>query len=87
MEDAVLVGPVEGLYVLPSHIDLVGAEIELLQANEREYVLKRCLSLLIDHALFHIRLTPFINDRTALSFVASDFSDYLCAMVFLRWRE
>lgn len=73
VEDAVLVGPVEGLYVLPSHIDLVGAEIELLQANEREYVLKRCLAPVIDqYDYILIDCSPSLGLITVNSLVASD---------------
>ena len=34
---------IEGLDIIPSHIDLVGAEIEMLNLNERERVIKRLL--------------------------------------------
>ena len=34
-EEAVLPTEVEGLYILPSHIDLVGAEIEMLNLPNR----------------------------------------------------
>ena len=34
---------VEGLDVLPSHIDLVGAEIEMLNLTNREQILKKVL--------------------------------------------
>ena len=34
---------VEGLEIIPSHIDLVGAEIEMLNVAQRESVLKRIL--------------------------------------------
>ena len=34
---------VEGLEIIPSHIDLVGAEIEMLNLEQRETVLKRML--------------------------------------------
>lgn len=36
------------LYVLPSHINLVGAEIELISMQDREYVLKNVLHSLSD---------------------------------------
>ncbi len=34
----------EGLDIIPSHIDLVGAEIEMLNLNNREQILKRILT-------------------------------------------
>ena len=36
------------LYVLPSHINLVGAEIELISMQDREYILKNVLHSLSD---------------------------------------
>ena len=35
---------VEGLYVLPSTVDLAGAEIEMVSMNQRELVLKKAIS-------------------------------------------
>ena len=35
---------VENLYILPSHIDLVGAEIEMLNMDNRERVMKNILT-------------------------------------------
>ncbi len=40
---AVLTTEIKGLHLLPSHIDLVGAEIEMLQMTDREQVLKKAL--------------------------------------------
>jgi chromosome partitioning protein len=39
-KDAIIETSTPNLYVLPSHIDLVGAEIELVQKMRREYILK-----------------------------------------------
>ena len=39
---------VEGLDIIPSHIDLVGAEIEMLNLENRERILKQILTPLID---------------------------------------
>ena len=43
VHDAIYTTDIEGLDVIPSHIDLVGAEVEMLNIDEREYVLKRIL--------------------------------------------
>ncbi|ATS02471.1 ParA family protein [Porphyromonas gingivalis] len=40
--------PVEGLDIIPSHIDLVGAEIEMLNLPEREKVMRRLLRGIAD---------------------------------------
>lgn len=34
---------IEGLDIIPSHIDLVGAEIEMLNLNDREHILKKVI--------------------------------------------
>jgi chromosome partitioning protein len=45
---AIINTEVEGLTILPSHIDLVGAEIELLKLDQREKVLSEILTPLKD---------------------------------------
>jgi chromosome partitioning protein len=42
-KDAIVDGQMESLSVLPSHINLVGAEIELVDMEEREYLLRKAL--------------------------------------------
>lgn len=46
--EAVQPTPVEGLDIIPSHIDLVGAEIEMLSLPEREKVMLRLLRGIAD---------------------------------------
>ncbi|OAV76173.1 Sporulation initiation inhibitor protein soj [Bacteroidales bacterium Barb7] len=46
---AVVPTEIDGLEVLPSHIDLVGAEIEMLNRDKREYVLENVLLPLKDN--------------------------------------
>ena len=43
VHDAIYTTDIEGLDIIPCHIDLVGAEVEMLNIDEREYVLKRIL--------------------------------------------
>ena len=43
VHEAVYTTDIEGLDIIPSHIDLVGAEIEMLNLTDREKVLKRLL--------------------------------------------
>jgi chromosome partitioning protein len=45
---AVLKTEIEGLHLVPSHIDLVGAEIEMLQLPDREQVFKNALAPVVD---------------------------------------
>src|SRR5690554_7313732 len=40
---AILKAEIDNLFVLPSHIDLVGAEIEMLNMPKREYVIKEVI--------------------------------------------
>ncbi len=42
-KDAVINTEIEGLDIIPSHIDLVGAEIEMLNMEDREHKLKQIL--------------------------------------------
>lgn len=42
------------LHIIPSKIDLIGAEIELLELKEREYLLKKCLKEIENDFLFII---------------------------------
>ena len=46
---AIIATRVSGLDIIPSHIDLVGAEIEMLNIDNRENILKNILSQLRDH--------------------------------------
>ena len=39
---------VDGLDLLPSHIDLAGADLELLERSEREYILRSVLAPILD---------------------------------------
>ena len=43
VHDAIYTTDIEGLDIIPSHINLVGAEVEMLNIDEREYVLKHIL--------------------------------------------
>lgn len=59
-QKAILKAEIDHLFILPSHIDLVGAEIEMLNMPKREYVLKRYLKrcgmimiLFLSTALLH----------------------------------
>lgn len=72
-EKAVLQTEVENLSLIPSHIDLVGAEIEMLNLNERERQMKKILSPLkevFDFIL--IDCSPSLGLITVNSLTASD---------------
>jgi chromosome partitioning protein len=41
--EAILKSEIEGMEIIPSHIDLVGAEIEMLNMEDREHMLKKVI--------------------------------------------
>lgn len=47
-ELSILPCEIEGLYLMPSHIDLVGAEIEMLSMADREKIMRRMVDKLRD---------------------------------------
>ena len=48
--DAIVKTESPNLDLLPAHIDLVGAEIEMIHLKEREYIFKKMLSEICDEA-------------------------------------
>jgi chromosome partitioning protein len=47
-EDAIIHTSVPNLDLIPSHINLVGAEVELIDAPEREYIMTKALASIRD---------------------------------------
>ena len=71
--DAIIKACIDGLYVLPSHIDLVGAELELMNMEGRETVMKRMLDAIkneYDYIL--IDCSPSLGLITVNSLTAAD---------------
>ena len=63
----------EGLYIMPSHIDLVGAEIEMLNLENRENILKRVLNTLrVEYDYILIDCSPSLGLITINALTASD---------------
>jgi len=52
--DSILETETPNLYLIPAHLDLVGAEIELINRDDREFVLKSILDPLKEHFDFII---------------------------------
>lgn len=48
IHEAIYTTDIEGLDIIPSHIDLVGAEIEMLNLESREKIMKRALEPLLN---------------------------------------
>ena len=70
---AILPTSIENLYMIPSHIDLVGAEIEMLNLEQRENILKRVLSPLKgDYDDILIDCSPSLGLITINALTASD---------------
>lgn len=70
---AVLKAEIEHLYVIPSHIDLVGAEIEMLNMPNREYVLKDVLEKVRgDYDFILIDCSPSLGLITVNALTAAD---------------
>lgn len=70
--EAVQPTPVEGLDIIPSHIDLVGAEIEMLNLPEREKVMRRLLRGIADrYDYVLIDCSPSLGLITVNALVAS----------------
>ncbi len=64
---------IENLFVLPSHIDLVGAEIELLNVNDREHAIKDMLKPIADtYDFILIDCSPSLGLITVNALTASD---------------
>ena len=71
--EAIYTTDIEGLDVIPSHIDLVGAEIEMLNLNKREMVLKRILDpLRSEYDYILIDCSPSLGIITVNSLTAAD---------------
>ncbi len=47
--EAIIKSEIDGMDIIPSHIDLVGAEIEMLNMEEREFMLKKVLAPIKDN--------------------------------------
>ncbi|WP_329903604.1 AAA family ATPase [Porphyromonas pogonae] len=72
IEQAIMPTPVDGLDIVPSHIDLVGAEIELLERSNRELVLKKVLAPIVDkYDYIFIDCSPSLGLITVNSLVAA----------------
>lgn len=73
ISDALIQTEMEKLHMIPSHINLVGAEIELLEAEERESILKKALEPIRDnYDYIIIDCSPSLGLITINSLTAAD---------------
>ncbi|UCG26634.1 MAG: ParA family protein [Bacteroidales bacterium] len=71
--DIILKSEIENLYLLPSHIDLVGAEIEMLNLPNREKVLKQVVDRVKDdYDFILIDCSPSLGLLTVNALTAAD---------------
>ena len=71
--EAILKSCIEGLFIMPSHIDLVGAELELMNMEGRETVMKKMLSgIKDDYDFILIDCSPSLSLITVNSLTAAD---------------
>lgn len=64
VRDAIYTTDIEGMDIVPSHINLVGAEIEMLQISDREEVLEKLLAPIrndYDYILIDCTIVGFDN--------------------------
>ena len=72
-QEAIVPTQMERLSVMPSHIDLVGAELELMNMENRETVMKRMLGKLKDkYDYILIDCSPSLGLITVNSLTAAD---------------
>lgn len=72
-ESAIRETQLEGLHILPSHIDLVGAELEIINIPDREKILSRMLKPLKDkYDYILIDCSPSLGLITVNSLTAAD---------------
>ena len=73
VRDAIYTTDIDGLDIIPSHIDLVGAEIEMLNLDNRERVVKQLLDPIRDeYDYILIDCSPSLGLITVNSLTAAD---------------
>lgn len=73
VRDAVYTTDIDGLDIIPSHIDLVGAEIEMLSFDKREHVIKRLIEpIRQDYDYILIDCSPSLGLITVNALTAAD---------------
>jgi chromosome partitioning protein len=72
-KDVIIKSEIEGMDIIPSHIDLVGAEIEMLNMDQREQMLKKVIAPVKDqYDYLLIDCSPSLGLITVNSLTAAD---------------
>ena len=73
IEDALVQTELAGLHMVPSHINLVGVEIEMLEADERKSILKKAIAPIRDnYDYIIIDCSPSLGLITVNALTAAD---------------
>jgi chromosome partitioning protein len=71
--DAIITSQIPFLDLIPSHIDLVGAEIELINMNDREWMMKRSIEKIKkDYDFIIVDCSPSLGIITVNALTAAD---------------
>ena len=86
VRDAIYTTDIDGLDIIPSHIDLVGAEIEMLNLEDREKVIKKLLEpIRAEYDYILIDCSPSLGLITVNSLTTAD-GKYQIIAGERRWR-
>ena len=73
IHEAIYTTDIEGLDIVPSHIDLVGAEIEMLNLKKRKKIMKKAIAPLVnEYDYIFIDCSPSLGLITINSLTAAD---------------
>lgn len=72
-KEAIIKSEIDGMDIIPSHIDLVGAEIEMLNMEQREHMLKKVIAPIKDeYDYLLIDCSPSLGLITVNALTAAD---------------
>ncbi len=73
IEESVIVSDFENLYLIPSNVDLAGAEIELIGIQDKEFIVKRAVEQIRnDYDFIIIDCPPSLNMLTINAMTTAD---------------